>query len=126
MVSTHEIDALQDLADQSPWRLPDGGWVVIRAEMTDVTPQTPHGLDYALVAQDSDKQRVLGFDNSHGYDDAPDEAPFDHEHPFGRVDRRIPYAFRSVGDLISDFFNRCEAYCETKGMAFDLKPERGQ
>lgn len=123
MLSAHDIDVLLGFADQSPWRLPNGGWLVVHVEVVDQTPQRPHGLDYALVLQNSEKQRLLGIDNSHGYDGAPDNAPFDHEHLEGSVERRVPYAFRSASQLITDFFDRCEAYCKSNGIAFDLQPE---
>ena len=124
MISERDLEALLDFADQSPWRLPDGGWVVVRVEQVDVTIQRPFGIRYGLVVQDSDKQRVLGIDNSHGFDGAADNDPFDHEHPLGRVERRIRYPFTSPGGLLADFLDRCEAYCAARGMSFDLKPTK--
>ena len=126
MISERDLETLLDFADQSPWRLPDGGWVVVHVERVDVTGQRPHGIRYGLVVQDANKQRVLGFDNSHGFDGAADDDPFDHEHPLGRVERRIRYDFRSPSALLADFFDRCAAYCAAQGMSFDLQPEGDQ
>jgi hypothetical protein len=123
MVSERDIEALLDFAAQSPWRLPDGGWVVVDVHRVDQTIQRPHGLRYGLVVQDAEKQRVFGFDNSHGFDGAADDEPFDHEHPLGRVERRLRYDFISASGLLTDFIDRCVAYCARQGMAFDLTPE---
>ncbi len=123
MISDNDRYVLLDNAEQSPWRLPNGGWLVISARLVDQSDVCPHGLDYALVLQDENKQRVLGFDNSHGYDGAAADAPFDHEHPASNVNKRLPYAFSSVGHLITDFFERCEAYCKEHGIPFELQPE---
>lgn len=123
VLSDHDLEALLSFAEMSPFRLPDGGWLVVDVELVDVTEQRPHGLRYALVLQNAEKQRVLGFDNSHGYDGALPEACFDHEHPLGKVNKRIPYTFTSASVLISDFFARCETYCAKQGIAFDLTQE---
>lgn len=124
MISERDLETLFDFADESPWRLPDGGWVVVHVERVDVTVQRPHGIRYGLVLQDPDKQRVLGFDNSHGFDGAADDDPFDHEHALGRVARRIRYDFKSASLLLADFFDRCDAYCKAQGISFELTREK--
>lgn len=98
------------------------GWqMVIRAEWTDVTMNRPHGAAYALILQDEHGNRLLGFDNSHGYDGAGDDEPFDHEHRANAVWRRVRYAYVSGDQLLVDFFARCEAHCVLRGVAFEFE-----
>lgn len=100
------------------------GWqVVIRAEWVDATPQRPHGLSYALILQDENGDRLLGFDNAHGFDGATATDPFDHEHPAGRVGRRIEYPFTSASALITDFFERAQSYCKRREVLFEFQEE---
>ncbi|WP_156462822.1 DUF6516 family protein [Methylobacterium sp. Leaf93] len=118
MFGTADIATLLDMARVYPIR---NGWqIVIRAELVDATPQRPHGLSYAFILQDQQEQRVLGFDNSHAYDGASPDEPFDHEHPAGRVDKRIRYDFKTAGGLIGDGFDRCEEYFASHGMEFEV------
>jgi hypothetical protein len=121
MFNERELEGLIDQA--GVFALTNGWQLVIRAEWTIVTPQRPHGLSYALILQDQKGNRLLGFDNSHAYDDAPPDAPFDHEHPPGMVNRRIRYDFISASTLIQDGFERAATYCESKGEAFDFVEE---
>jgi len=58
-----------------------------------------HGtVSYAVVLCDRYGNRVLGFDNSHGYD---------HEHP---PRKGKPYRFTTGENLIADFYQRVDAY----------------
>lgn len=96
------------------------GWqVMIDAHWTDQTPQRPHALRYALILQDETGERLLGFDNSHGFDGAGPEDRFDHEHRAGRVGRRYEYKFTTASALLADFVDRAQAYCDRHGVAFD-------
>lgn len=98
------------------------GWVaVIRAEWCDETVGRPRGLSYGLVLNDESGRRILGFDNSHAFDNAGPKDTFDHEHRPGRTGQRFPYAFTSAGQLLEDFWNRIEAYCDNEGMSFEFE-----
>jgi hypothetical protein len=100
------------------------GWqVMIDAHWTDVTPQRPHGLRYALILQDETGDRLLGFDNSHGFDGAASTDRFDHEHRAGRVGRRYEYRFTTASALVGDFFARAADYCASRGVPFDFDIE---
>jgi hypothetical protein len=121
-LTDHDLQTLLDFADQSPWRLPNGSRVAVQVRTMDKTDRRPHGLKYRLVVQDTDGERLFGFDNSHEYDGSPDGAPFDHEHEFGRIHKRIAYAFTSASGLVADFFDRCKAYCDKEGTDFVLEP----
>lgn len=88
-----------------------GGWhTSIRADYVDVTPQRPHGLNYGLVLNDPDGNRVLGFDNSHGYEGASPEEPFDHEHKFNKPWKTHKYEYKSAVHIIADFYERIDAF----------------
>jgi hypothetical protein len=97
--------------------------MVIRAEWVDVSSGHPHGIDYALILNDERGQRLLGFDNAHAYDGAPPGEPFDHEHRPNAPGRTFRYQFISAGQLITDFFKRCETHCESQGVKFEFDVE---
>jgi hypothetical protein len=118
MFGDRDWEALIDLADT--WSMPNGWQVVIRADWTDQTVNRPHGVSYALILQDERGNRLLGFDNSHGPDGAGDDEPFDHEHRANAVWRRERYPCVSGVQLLEDFFERCERYCTTRGVAFEF------
>lgn len=118
--------------DSELWNLVDlagvrgmasGLQVVIRADWIDRTDQQPQGLDYAIILQDEHGNRILGFDNSHAYDGASENDPWDHEHKVGRTGQRFRYDFKSASQLITDFFERLEAYCQSKGISSDFSLE---
>jgi hypothetical protein len=119
MFGDRDLEALVELA--GTWSMPNGYQVVIRAEWVDESAGRPHGLSYALILQDENKERLLGFDNSHAPDGAVEGEPFDHEHRPNSVGRTFPYKFTSAGQLISDFFDRCEAYCVRSGVEFEVE-----
>lgn len=97
------------------------GWKVIkRAGWVDPTPQRPHGLSYALMLQDKMGTRILGFDNSHAYDGASPEAPWDHEHRPRLVGQALRYEFQSAGALITDFFGRLERYATAANVSCEF------
>lgn len=119
MFGDRDLSTLIDLA--GAWPMPNGWQIVIRAEWVDPSAGRPHGVSYALILQDEDQQRLLGFDNSHGYDGAKEDEPFDHEHRPNATGRTFRYNFASAGQLITDFFARCEAYCRSHGVEFVME-----
>lgn len=119
MFGSVEAAALIDLA--GVWAMPNGWQVVIRTEWCDVTSGRPHGLSYALILQDENEERLLGFDNSHGFDGAQDDDPFDHEHRLGKVGQRFRYEFTSPSALITDFFERVQAACAARNVPFKFE-----
>jgi len=109
------------LADyRYPCTMANGWRVVMRAVWVDPTINCPHGVSYALILEDEQGNRLLGFDNSHAYDGAGPDEPFDHEHRAGRVGQRYRYVLQSAGALITDFTARCEAYCLAEGVKFEF------
>lgn len=123
MFSDRDVAWLIELG--GTWPMTNGWTAIIRAEWCDVTNGRPHGLSYALVLNDKSGQRLLGFDNSHGYDGADDEDPFDHEHRFRLVGQRFRYDFRSPSELLSDFLDRVARACEVRGVRFEFCGEIG-
>lgn len=113
-----EIDWLIDLA--KVWQMPCEWQATIRAERCDETNGRPFGLSYGLILQDQSGERLLGFDNSHGFDGASDDDPFDHEHRFGLVGRRYQYHFESPERLVNDFFDRVQSACNASDVKFEF------
>ena len=116
-----ELACLIDLA--RVWPMPNGWQAVIRAELCDATSGRPYGLSYALILQDETGERLLGFDNSHGFDGASDDDPFDHEHRFGTEGQCFQYQFISPEELVRDFFDRVEAACAASGVLFEFEDD---
>lgn len=103
------------------WRMSNGWQIVIRAEWCDMTSGRPFGLSYALILHDENGDRLLGFDNSHGFDGAAVDDPFDHEHRLDRIGQRFRYNFTSAGKLFEDFWGRVNQACTQKGVPFEFE-----
>jgi len=115
---------LQWLVDESRrYKLTCGYYLVIRAEWCDVTSGRPYGLFYGLILQDHDEHRILGFDNSHAFDGANVNDPFDHEHKAGKIGQRFRYDFTSAGQLFEDFLDRVEKYCNSNNVNFEIEDD---
>jgi hypothetical protein len=114
-----DLRALIELAGRYP--MTNGWQVMVRAEWVDVSPSVPQGLSYALILQDENGDRLLGFDNSHAPDGAKDEGLFDHEHRANAPWRTYAYTFTSAGQLITDFFDRVRAYCKQRDIEFSFE-----
>lgn len=64
-----------------------------------IRAQEKHGgVSYAVVLCDRYGNRILGFDNFHGYD---------HEHP---PRQGKPYRFTTAERLMADFYERVDAW----------------
>ncbi len=66
-------------------------------QLTQPDPERPHGLKYRL-AYVRDGRRLVGYDNERG--------KADHRH-FRDIEE--PYAFRSLEELLDDFFRDVDA-----------------
>ena len=107
--------------DMAGTLLIENGWrVIIRAEVVDRTEQQPHGLDYAIILQNEHGSRILGYDNAHSYDGAEEAAPWDHEHRAGNPGQAFRYDFSSAGQLVTDFFDKLDAYGQTHGIKLNF------
>lgn len=111
-------DELLNLIDMAGvYRMENGWQVVIRADWVDETEQQPHGINYALILQNERGERIFGFDNSHGFDGADEQDPWDHEHRVDCVGQRFRYDFASASQLLSHFFNKVEDYCTAQDVS---------
>jgi hypothetical protein len=72
---------------------------------------------------DDKGERVLGFDNSHAFDGAAPDDPFDHEHRDGLQGQRFAYTFTTAGALISDFWLQVEMACARRGIEFEFEDD---
>jgi hypothetical protein len=103
------------------WPLTDGHHqVVVDIHFVDVTANRPLGVKYALILQDLDANRIVGYDNSHQYDGAGPDAPFDHEHRLRRGGERFQYNFAGWGQLIADFAKACSRGCKYLQIPFEF------
>lgn len=118
MFTEGDLRNLIELAGVFPM---ENGWqVVIRADWVDPTEQQPQAIDYAMILQDERGDRLLGIDNAHKYDGAPEAEPLDHEHRAGRLGQRFAYKFVSAAQLITDFFDLVVSYCERQRVSSEF------
>ena len=90
----------------------DGYWIKIQARQVLITQDVPHGVRYALTLHAPNGKRLMGYDNAHAPKVktklfAAKRYPFDHRHRFA-ADQGVPYAFTSIFQLISDFFEEAD------------------
>lgn len=83
-------------------------WVKISAWAVEPDEARPHGIRYELTLHDSSNRRILGFDNAHavkrpGGRFVEQPRAYDHLHR-GPKDTGVPYAYRSAGKLVEDFW----------------------
>ena len=102
-------DALVLIEAQCVRQLTNGWHIAIRAKFVDVSPARPWGVDYGLVLMNG-KQRLLGFDNRHAYDDAPADARWDHEHRAGVPGQAFRYDAEDAWSLMNAFWDRFDDY----------------
>lgn len=119
-----ELEALLCL-DGFSYEAASGCLVEFMARRTDVTPERPHGLSYALVLRPSDGGTPwLRFDNAHAiehrgarYRRPP--APYDHWHRT-ETDSGRPYRFTTAVQLLDDFWREVRRVLDEKGIPNDL------
>lgn len=119
MVNYHEFAWFVD--QSAVYRLPCGWIMAVRVDWCEATAGRPQGISYGLVLNDEHSERILGFDNSHQFDGAGPDDPFDHEHRSGKTGQRFRYDFVSATRLWDDFLDRVEQHCERAGVTFALE-----
>jgi hypothetical protein len=119
-----ELEALLAL-DGTDFEMAAGVVVEFSARRTDVTPQRPHGISYALVLRPKDGGRPwLRFDNSHAVDEVgrgygPKRATHDHWHRTAG-DKGRPYNFTTVSQLLEDFWREVRRTLDAKRIPNNL------
>lgn len=112
-------DTLLDLDGQILVIDPAGRhWVKFSVKRVPVTPEKPHGLDYALTLHGPDGQRLVGFDNAHSVRSTSgpggrSRGPNDHRHRNRTV---RCYDYMDAATLLADFWAEVEAVLVERGV----------
>lgn len=85
----------------------DGYFVKFKFKKVLITKEIPHGISYSLTYHNKEKQRVLGYDNSHFPKNVRNKYRkggfvFDHKHR-NESDEGIIYEFVDFETLLEDF-----------------------
>lgn len=108
------LDALLDLDGEVLVVDPAGGhWVKFVVTKVPVSPEKPHGLDYALTLHGPDGARLVGFDNAHPVGDRKRGEPQDHRHRLRTV---RPYDYQDAATLLADFWETVDAVLKKRGV----------
>ena len=91
----------------------NGWYVQFQARIADITEGRPYGLKYSLTLHDESGQRLLGFDNAHGYRKLKAVA-HDHQHRFRRTIEVEAYHYRDSFTLIDDFLTSVALVCRSE------------
>lgn len=119
-----ELEALFGL-DGASFETAAGYVVEFKAQRTDVTPQRPHGISYALVFRaKAGGAPLVRFDNAHavprpGGSYARSQETFDHWHRTER-DKGRPYRFSTASQLLEDFWKEVKRVMQERGIPNDL------
>jgi hypothetical protein len=119
-----ELELLLAL-DGSDFEMAPGVVVEFTARRTDVTPERPHGISYALVLRRKDGgQPWVRFDNAHAVDEGGrgyrrKRAAYDHWRRTER-DTGRSYSFTTAPQLLDDFWKEVRRTLNEKGIPNDL------
>jgi len=103
------LETLLDL-DGEIFPMDNGYWTKFEARRVTPTEQIPHGIRYSLTLHDRNNNRILGFDNAHGYQPkrkkySARKVTWDHQH---NVETIRNYEFESSSQLMEDFWKAVE------------------
>ena len=108
------LDTLLDLDGQVLVVDPKGGhWVKFVVTRVPVSPEEPHGLDYALTLHGPDGARLVGFDNAHPVGGRKRGEPQDHHHRLRTV---RPYDYQDAATLLAHFWEQVDAVLKARGV----------
>ena len=101
----HGLDALLDL-DGEVYPMENGHWTKFEVRKVEPNVHIPHGIKYSLTLHDRNNDRLLGYDNAHGFKPkrkrfGASRVVWDHKHEQGSVEN---YEFESAGRLMEDFW----------------------
>ena len=97
-ICDHTLNVLLDM--EGVYVSPDGWWVKTEARRVPYSPERPSGVKYALTLHDRTGQRVLGYDNAHGYIKHR-RVEWDHKHIRKRIES---YHYENAAKLLEDFY----------------------
>lgn len=97
-----------------------GYWLKFAIRKVPVTPQKPHGIDYAFTMHAPTNERIFGLDNDHavphpGGRHVSSPIEYDHLHR-DENDRGRPYRYRGGAELVEDFFAGVQRRLEELGL----------
>jgi hypothetical protein len=118
-----ELEVLLSL-DGASFEAADGYVVEFMARRTDVTPERPHGISYALVFRPKDGEPYVRFDNAHAVERpggrfVKGSPAYDHWHRTGN-DTGRPYAFTTAAKLLEDFWREVKRVTTERRIPNDL------
>jgi len=102
------------ILDGDIFPMDNGYWVKFEAKQIEPSEFIPHGIKYSLTLHDKFNQRVVGYDNAHGFrpragKHGAKKETWDHIHK--KLDVH-PYEFETAAQLIEDFWKSAEYYME--------------
>ena len=114
------LDVLLDLDGQVLVVDPEGGhWVRFVVTRVPVSPEKPHGIDYALTLHGPDGERLVGFDNAHPVGGRKRGEPQDHRHTPakpGHLRTIRAYEYRDAATLLADFWSTVDTVLRERGV----------
>jgi hypothetical protein len=119
-----ELELLLSL-DAARFEMAPGVIVEFSARRTEVTPERPRGISYALVLRlKKDGAPWVRFDNAHRVETGGGRyrgkrAAHDHWHRTSK-DRGRPYEFTTAIQLLDDFWREVKRTLDEKGIPNDL------
>jgi hypothetical protein len=89
-----------------------GHWFKIECKEVPECPERPAGLKYSLAFFGPDDRCLVRFDNSHPIKlwGRPNPVAHDHWHRFTNSEELVPYDFKNVETLLSDFFEAIDRH----------------
>jgi hypothetical protein len=123
MLDQDELEALLSL-DGASFETAEGYIVEFMARRTDVTPQRPHGISYALVFRPKIGEPYVRFDNAHAVERpggrfVKGSSAYDHWHRT-ESDPGRPYAFTTAANLLEDFWREVKRVMMERRIPNDL------
>lgn len=108
------LDLLLDLDGQVLVVDPEGGhWVRFVVTRVPISPEKPHGIDYALTLHGPNGERLVGFDNAHPVGRQSRGGPQDHRHRL-RIVRQ--YEYQDAATLLADFWEAVDGVLRERGV----------
>jgi len=111
------VERLLDLHDEI-MEMGAGFWVKITAHRISVTAARPHGIDYSLCLFSPADERLICYDNAHpiAVGSGPAKKQTEQNDHVHKGETIRPYAYKSAGDLLEDFWKDVEQLLKKEGV----------